>query len=53
MFKKQSNKVDRSHKNKNKTNTNKVDNPKKKKKKETTKVVTKHLISPINQQNPT
>ena len=34
MFKKHTNKVDRSHKNKNKTkqkNTNKVDNPKKKK----------------------
>ena len=37
MFKKQKNKADRPH------------TPKKKKK----KVVTKHLISPISQQNPT
>ena len=57
MFKNQTNKVDRPHKQtkQNKKHTNKVDYPQKKKNIYiyiyTTKVVTKHLISLISQQS--
>ena len=57
MFKKQTNNVDRphTHTHTKKKRTDKVDYPKKKKKnpKKATKVVSKHLISPISQQNLT